>query len=322
MGDRLYLERILLFDSQIRKGLFPNSTALAHEFECSVKTAQRTIETFRDRYGAPLEYDASRRGYHYAVPDYRLPVTRLTDSEILALLVSRKLLADAAAGSLGRELNNLVVRLGKLLIESIPGPVDPDRAFSFRWSAVTPCDADIFGQTVNALARSIPLSFCYYSPYANVCTTRTVEPHHLVNYQGAWHLIAWCRLRGDWRDFVLARMSDCRLGTDPFQRREDGEWLPFLEESFGIFHGRERFEVTLRFSRDLARWARGQRWHPDQRLEETEAGELDLTLPVAHEREILMEVLKYGSNVEVLAPEWFRDRVRKEIEGMAKNYRT
>lgn len=322
MGDRLYFERFVWFDIEVRRGRYPNATSLARAFECSVKTAQRSIETFRDRYGAPLRYDPGRRGYEYVDAAYRIPVTRLSDAEILALLVSRKLLTDVAAGALGHELDKVVSRLGTLLAENLPGMRDLDGAFSIRWTAVTPCDADIFGQTVTALVSCLPLSLCYYSPHSNTCTTRTIEPHHLLNYQGAWHLIAWCRLRRNWRDFVLARMSDCRLEAEPFQRREASEWLPFLEETFGIFHGPERFEVTLRFSGGLARWARGQRWHPEQRLVETETGDLDLTLPVSHETEILMEVLKYGSSVEVLQPRWFRKRVRKEIAAMAKKYRT
>jgi predicted DNA-binding transcriptional regulator YafY len=320
MGDRLYLERFVWFDSQIHKGRYPNAASLAHAFECSPKTAQRTIETFRDRFGAPLEYDASRRGYSYEDPGYRLPVSRLSDSELLALLVSRKLLTDAAAGFMGDELGKVAARLGRLLAEHISGPLDPELAFSFRWTAVTPCDSGTFGQVVTALMTSRFLSFCYYSPHADACTTRTVEPHHLLNYEGAWHLIGWCRLREDWRDFVLARMTECRVESTPFSRRDESQWQPFLKATFGIFHGRDRFEVTLRFSGSLARWARGQTWHEEQQFAERETGELDLTLPVSHETEILMEILKFGSQVEVLAPEWLRRRVQEEIRAMMKKY--
>jgi predicted DNA-binding transcriptional regulator YafY len=320
MGDRLYLERFVWFDSQVRTGRWPNARRLADQFECSVKTAQRTIETFRDRFGAPLEYDASRRGYCYEDPEYRLPVTRLSEGELLALLVSRKLLADAAAGSLGDELGRVAARLGRLLAQHVSSLLDPETAFSFRWTAVTPCSGDVFTKVVSALTTCRPLSFCYYSPHADACTLRTVEPHHLLNYQGAWHLVAWCRLRGDWRDFVLARVSQCEIEADPFPRRDRQQWMPFLETTFGIFHGGEPFEATIRFSQSVARWARGQTWHSAQRFSETDGGELDLILPVSHETEILMEILRYGSKVEVLAPNWLRRRVREEIEAMMKKY--
>ncbi len=117
----------------------------------------------------------------------------------------------------------MAARLGRLLAEHVTGPIDPEAAFSFRWTAVTPCHARIFGEVVNALTTSRPLSFCYYSPHADVCTLRTVEPHHLLNYRGAWHLIGWCRLREDWRDFVLARMTGCRTESAPFARRDESQ---------------------------------------------------------------------------------------------------
>lgn len=320
MGDRLYFERFFWFHSQVRRGRHPNATTLAREFECAVKTAQRTIETFRDRFAAPLEYVAEHRGYRYEDPDYQLPVTRLSEQELLALLVSRKLLSDAAAGVLGQELDRVVSRLGKLLAENFFETLDLDTTFSFRWMAVTPCDADVFLRTVTALVSRRRLSFRYYSPHTNLHTTRTVEPHHLVNYQGAWHLVAWCGLRGDWRDFVLARISECVVQDPSFERRDASRWDHYLKPAFGIFHGREPFQVTLRFSNDLGRWARGQRWHPEQQFTDVGTGELDLTLPVAHETEIIMEILKFGSRVEVLSPEWLREKVRKEIEQMMKKY--
>jgi len=322
MGDRLYFERFIWFDSQVRRELYPNATTLALAFECAVKTAQRSIETFRDRFGAPLEYDPSRRGYRYHDPDYQLPVTRLNESELLALLVSRKLLTDASAGALGEELSKVVARLGNLLAKNVAGGLDPETAFSFRWTVVTSCDPDIFRRVLTGLTSCRPLSFRYYSPYRDVGTARTVEPHHLVNYQGAWHLIAWCRMRQDWRDFVLARISRCEIEPAPFERREVAEWLPLLESTFGIFQGRESFEATLRFSPELARWARGQTWHPGQRFDEAKDGALDLTLPVSHETEIVAEILKYGSRVEVLAPERLRHKIREEIAAMIKKYRT
>jgi len=68
MGDQLYLERFVWFDNEARKERFPNASKLAEHFELSVKSAQRTIDHFRDRLLAPLEYDRSYKGYYYTDP--------------------------------------------------------------------------------------------------------------------------------------------------------------------------------------------------------------------------------------------------------------
>lgn len=320
VGDRLYFERFIWFDSQIRNGCFPNATALARKFEFDTKTAQRSIEYFRDRLGAPLDYDQSRRGYRYSDPDFQLPVTHLTENELVALLASRKLLTDAAAGPLGDELEKVSHRLGSLLSDNLKGKISPERAFSFRWNGMAASDPLIFKQAVSSLLACRLLTFCYYSPLAGACTARTVEPHHMVNYMGAWHLIAWCRLRNDWRDFHLARVSLAHLEDEIFTPRNETAWRPLLDDTFGIFQNRERFEVTIRFSAERARWVREELWHHGQSVMELETGELELTVPVSHEAEILMEVLKHGSHAEVIEPQWLRDRVKEEIEGMRKKY--
>lgn len=320
MGDRLYFERFIWFNCQIKRGRYPNATTLAKAFEFSRKAAQSSIAFFRDRYGAPLLYDQSRRGYIYTDPDFTLPVPRLTESELVALLVSHKLLSDATVGPLAKELANVATKLSTLLSDGLPSPVDPEEAFSLRWQRFSSGDPLIFQQVATALLSRRLLSFCYYSPSTCQCTMRAVEPHHLINYMGNWHLIAFCCLRQEWRDFHLARVTMINVGDEEFLRREENQWRPFLDNTFGIFQNRERFDVMIRFSADRARWVRDELWHPDQKRVEHEDGTLDITLPVSHEAEILGEVLRHGSHAEIIEPLWLREKARREIALMMKKY--
>ena len=94
MGDQLYLERFVWFDNEARHGRFLNASKLSEYFEIAPKTAQRSIDHFRDRLHAPLEYDLSRKGYYYTDPAFQLPITRISEEELLALLISRKLINE------------------------------------------------------------------------------------------------------------------------------------------------------------------------------------------------------------------------------------
>ncbi len=321
MGEQLFLERFFWFHQEAKNQRFPNASKLAQRFECSVRTAQRSIEYFRCRLHAPLEYEAARRGFYYDDPAFQLPILSLNEQELLALLVSKKLLTDAAAGPLSDELGHIVEKLGAVLAGNVPGHADPEQAFSFRSSEFTAAEPLLFGCVSNALLLSRLLTFNYYSPAGHQLTTRMVEPHHLVNYMGTWHLIAFCRLRQDWRDFLLSRISECRVSEEEFVPHPEAAWKPLLTDTFGIFQNRESFPVVLRFSPLRSRWIRGQIWHRDQKAEEMPDGSLQLTIPVSHEAEIIMEILKHGSQVEVLAPKWLRKKVGAEIEKMQRNYR-
>lgn len=319
MGEQIFLERFLWFDQQLRQSLYPNAAHLAERFEISAKTAQRSIEYFRDRLLAPLEYEPLHRGYYYRT-DFELPAARISAGELGALLISRRLLADASAGHLEGELASVVNKLGGILSRHLPGTLAPDEAFSFRWNQFVPTKNDDFQRVCQALLGARLLTFDYQSPTQKNPARRTVEPHHLLNYLGTWHLIAYCRLRRDWRDFVLPRMAELVVENDPFSHRPRADWEPLLTGTFGIFQNRDSFIVKLRFTPERSRLVSGQIWHPEQEIEQAADGSLLLTLPASHPAEILMSILGHGAEVEVLAPEWLRAQVAGEIKRMGQRY--
>ncbi|MDD2367057.1 MAG: WYL domain-containing protein [Desulfuromonadaceae bacterium] len=320
MGDQLYLERFVWFDHEVRKERYPNANTLGEHFEIASKTAQRSIDHFRDRLQAPLEYDKSHKGYFYTDPTFQLPVIRISEEELLALLISRKLITEASAGSLADELGAVYQRLGSLLSANLPGRAKPEDAFSFRWKNISPTDPLTFKVVTSALLQGKLLTFCYYSPTASTCTMRTVEPHHMVNYMGNWHLIAFCHLRSEWRDFVLGRMTLCTVEANAFIIRDKEEWEPHLHNTFGIFHNPVSFDVKVRFTPERARWIKGEIWHENQIDQVEDDGSLVRIVPASHEAEITMEILKHGSHLKVLEPDWLKDKIFAELQSAVNKY--
>jgi len=79
MAKKLTYERYSWFHGRVKAGAFPNSARLADHFEISRKQAQRDVAFMRDRIGAPLLYNADRRGYGYEDGNYELPPVWLKD---------------------------------------------------------------------------------------------------------------------------------------------------------------------------------------------------------------------------------------------------
>ena len=44
------------------------------------------------------------------------------------------------------------------------------------------------------------------------------------------------------------------------------------------------------------------------------------TIPASHEAEIMMEILKHGSHVDVLEPEWLKEKIVKEMKDAVNKY--
>ena len=61
-------------------------------------------------------------------------------------------------------------------------------------------------------------------------------------------------------------------------------------------------------------------WHEAQTEVVQDDGSLVRTIPASHQAEIMMEILKHGSHVEVLEPEWLREKVIYELKDAVNKY--
>lgn len=320
MGDHLTIHRYQWFDRKVRSGCYPNATDLAERFELSKKTAQRCIESLRDRLEAPLEYDRSKKGYFYRDTNFQLPASDVTQEEILAVLVAKNMLSASAGGT----VSNTIYDFSKKLIghSGLIGfdHEKLDELFSSAWHEYAPAQGSVFQLVMRALIDSQPLEFSYTSPQSPEITKRVVEPHHLQHYMGSWILIAFCRLRKRWRKFMLSRMADIQIVEKYFTPRSKLQWQKHLEGGFGIFQGGEKVQVVLRFNSFRASWIKEQVWHVDQKLKDTSGGGVLLSFPACSLHEVKMKVLQFGADVEVIEPEDLRESITEEIAKIRNFY--
>ncbi|MEW6489322.1 MAG: WYL domain-containing transcriptional regulator [Thermodesulfobacteriota bacterium] len=324
MEHPLALERYYWFDHEVRRYRYPNARTLAERFELSNRTAYRAVEFLRDRLGAPLEYDPSRKGYRYADETFALPEIRASQEELLAVLLARRLVAGAGGGfvaeAVGSLADKLLLALGAPDLPAAGLGERLDRNLSAAWPGHSPAPEPTFRAILEALLHRRVLAITYLSPQHDQPTRRDVEPHHLQHYQGSWVLTAYCRHQEDWRKFYLSRMDEVRVEDESFASRPPEEWAVRVDEAFGLFQGAEHRQVRLRFTPFRARWVREQVWHETQELSPRPDGSLDLSLPVADLREIKLKVLSFGADVEVLEPEELRAQVAEEARRLSALY--
>ena len=138
---------------------------------------------------------------------------------------------------------------------------------------------------------------------------------------GSWHVTSHCTLRDELRDFALARIR--RL--TPFQyslpsRIATSSVKDYIRKNFGILSSDASITVCIRFAPEVAAWISEQIWHAEQIQDIRPDGSLCLTFPAADLREVKREVLRFGSQVEALAPAGLREEIKKEIRKMAGIY--
>ena len=119
--DRLQRIYKLLQAISSRRHPVPCQT-LQDTLECSRAAVNRTIQEMRLYFNAPIEYDRSRNGYHYALTDgqtFELPGLWFSETELYALLTTQQLLAHVQLGLLDTQLKPVKERIEKILAAKI-----------------------------------------------------------------------------------------------------------------------------------------------------------------------------------------------------------
>ncbi len=321
MGAKNIYERFVWFDERVRQKKYPNTSSLARQFEISVKTAQRDIEFMRDRLNCPLQYDASRKGYFYEDETFSLPLMYLSSGELLSLMVAKKLFEDMSGSCMAKEITSAIDKITSIIERQSSGSDAMRDVVSFHLIAYSPTPEAIFRIVLEACIRKHSLSFAYHSPARDAMTERRADPYHLFNYMGTWHLIGYCHLRDDIRIFKINRIKSPRILSETFAIRKNFSFAEYFLSSFGLYKGDEPIEVILRIAPETAKWVSDHIWHKDQKTLIGEDGSLDVSFPVAQFSEIVREILKHGSGVEVIKPESLRQLIRDEAERILGIYR-
>jgi predicted DNA-binding transcriptional regulator YafY len=299
-------------------------------------TFKRDLEYLRDRYNAPIEWDREAGGYRMAKetsagPGYELPGLWFNAGEIHALLTMQHLLKGLEPGLLTPHVQPLLTRLEKLLAgEAATGGIAPDeieRRIRIIRIAARPTRLEFFELAATAVLKRLRLQVTYWARSSNETTERVLSPQRLVFYRGNWYLDAWCHLRNGLRSFSVdglraARLLDAGLGEDVAAKEvPQADLDAALASGYGIFSGRKTTWATLRFSKQAARWVAAEEWHPEQKCRTEADGSYVMELPYSEDPELVMDILRHGADVEVLAPAHLRERVREVLTHALKQYR-
>lgn len=320
MANKIIYERYLWFENQTKTKKYPNATSLAQQFELSTKTTQRDIEFMRERLKCPLVYDKNRKGYYYSDNTFSLPFIHLSSDELSSLVIARKMLKDINSSCISDEINSVVNKITNILERHVSEPHLIDNSLSFQLIEYSPAPESVFKAVLEGCLKRKSLSFAYLSPAYEKKTVRTVDPYHLFNYMGTWHLIAYCHMRKALRTFNLSRITDLKVLNNVFTVEKNFDINKYLHSAFGIYKGKSIKTVTIRFSPQKTKWVKGQIWHRDQKEKWLKDGSLELTFPVSHFDEVKMEILKQGASVQVIKPKILRELIKEEAKKIAKIY--
>jgi len=318
------LERFYKIDRLLKERKVVSFALFKSELGMSPASVKRDLAYMRSRFNAPIEYDRELNGYRFgkplAGPRYELPGLWFNAAEVQALLTTLQLLTNLQPGLLDGQVKPVLERLRSILGTGDHSWEEVTKRMRIFLPERREGKAEHFSAVAAGLLKHTRLWIRHYNRKDDRETEREVSPQRLVHYRDNWYLDAYCHLREDLRSFAVDAIREARLLDERAKEVAASELDEYLGSGYGIFAGRKVQWATLKFTPEAARWVSAQNWHPKQRSRVDKDGSYVLEVPYAEDRELVMEILKYGADVEVVGPTALRTRVREALTQAAGRY--
>lgn len=290
---------------------------IAEHFEISKRTVYRDLRALEEA-GVPLAAEAGE-GYSL-VPGYHLPPVMFTHEEASALFVGGEFVERFTDASLRKHVQSALLKIRAVLPEEKQEYLERLQQATAIHTRPTSFIAgyrdDALATIQHALVQRNVLSMEYFSNHRESLTQRHVEPLALLYYNDHWHLIAYCRMRQDYRDFRTDRIKTLRRSEETFAAHQEFSLKQYLQDFNRLDQPQE---VQVKFHRDAARYVRERNLFGF--VEETACADGVLMTFLVPRVEVMINwLLSFGTAIEVLSPPALRQLLATRAQQLAAHY--
>src|SRR6185503_1047438 len=201
------IDRLFGILTYLQSKKFVPAEKIAEKFRISVRTVYRDVKALCEQ-GIPVSFE-QHKGY-FVVQGYFLPPVSFTSEEANALLLMEGLVNSFGDKSIKTHYSNLLNKVKTVLRSSQKEKMEIlDKKIKLQLPPCTINDFEYLTPLQNAISAKTIVELDYKNTKEEV-SKRQVEPIGLIFYAFNWHLVAWCHMRNDYRDFKVSRILKLR----------------------------------------------------------------------------------------------------------------
>lgn len=185
---------------QLQSKRLVTATFLADKFEVSVRTIYRDIRSL-EQSGVPIVVE---EGKGYMLMDgYQLPPIMFSEEEANALITAEQLIIKNKDESLVSEYQNAIAKIKSVLKNSQKGKANLLADRIYIGGNNTYEKSSNYLMKIQSAITNFQIVEIDYCSSENKSTKRNIEPFALYSTNGNWLLVAFCRLRNEFRIFRI-----------------------------------------------------------------------------------------------------------------------
>lgn len=211
------IDRLIGILTFLQSRKYVTAEQISDKFEISVRTVYRDIKALGE-IGIPISFE-NNRGY-FVMQGYFLPPVSLTLEEANALVLMENLSEKFGDKSIKRNYETALLKIKAIMKGSQKESLDflQSQIKIYKPSTETP-DIDYLTDIQNAISHKTILKIEYQNNQQQK-SKREIEPIGLTFYSLCWHVIAWCWLRKEYRDFKISHIINLTNTQLPFKKNK------------------------------------------------------------------------------------------------------
>ena len=307
------LDRITAILIQLQSKKVVKAQDIAERFEISLRTVYRDIKSL-EQAGVPIIGEV---GVGYSIMDgYRLPPVMFTHEEATAFLTAEKLVDKFTDKATAQQYKDALYKVRAVLRSDEKGMLEDIEDVIHVYTYEDKDTPSYMFELLKSISDKKAVSIEYYANYNDQISTRVVEPVGIYYIGSYWHLVAWCKLRSDYRDFRLDRIQKFKNTSIDFTQEKVS-----LKEYMKQYRNKnELTKVVVSFNKVLAKYIQEQKLYFGFVNEEVKEQNIEMTFLTSSPRYLSKWIISFGKDATVISPSTLKDEIRMLITELQKHY--
>jgi predicted DNA-binding transcriptional regulator YafY len=295
------IDRLTAILIQLQTKRWITTAEIARRFEISVRTVYRDIRALEEA-GVPIGAETGK-GY-FIVEGYHLPPVMFTREEAGALLIANKLVDKFTDSSVRNCYAAVTDKIKSILPDEAKDSLEEMNSKVEVFFTAQSTDIEFPNNFLSSIQDAMAIGKCleidYHAGYNQKRSCgRTVDPLGLVYYGNAWHLIGYCKMRNEMRDFRVDRILKLKIIDIPAGKKNKGDLKKYFEE---FWHSSDLFEVKVWFHQSMVGIITSSKYYFGYIDEYPEGDGTVMSFAVTEYAYILYWLLSFGDKVRIVEP--------------------
>jgi predicted DNA-binding transcriptional regulator YafY len=309
------IDRVSAILIQLQSKKVVRAQDIADRFNISLRTVYRDIRTLEEA-GIPL---VGETGIGYSIMDgYRLPPVMFTIEEATAFLTAEKLVEKLTDNSTDQSYKSAMYKIKSVLRANEKDYLEVmDENIEVMHNPYIPKERNAHNslQTIlKNISEKKVMAINYFANHSQENTTRNVEPIGIFYYGSNWHLLAFCQLRNDYRDFRIDRISQIISTPLPF-KKDHPSLKSFLKQ---MEQEKEMHSIVMLADKEIVKHFGEQKYYNGFVSQREIKGKIEMTFLSCSIEGFARWYMMFGDKAQILTPDSLKQTIKKIAGAIAE----